>query len=390
MAKKIRGRNEGSLSLRPNGSWRAQISSNGRRISKSFKTKVEGLTWIRKMQSEVDQGLDYQSGKILLQEYLLQWLEANQASWRPKTAEQYKQVIRKHIIPHIGRIALNALRLTKIEQFYSSLILAGAGVRTVRIAHAILHRAFEKAVRYQFISHNPAHGASLPRESHTEMQILEPSQTSQLLIAAKGSRFEALYYLAISTGMRQGELFGLKWSDLQWRSGTLNIQRQVQKVPGKGWEFEEPKTRSGRRTIKLGESVLQVLREHKVNQDLHRVIAGDRWQEFDLIFPSSIGTPVDRSNLRADFNRVLDEAGLPRIRFHDLRHTAASILLNEGVPVIVVSKRLGHSKPSITYDIYGHLMNEMDTEAAKVMDAVITPIPVELSVKTERKIERSF
>jgi integrase len=328
MANKIRGRNEGSISQRSNGTWRAQVSSDGRRISKSFHTKTEGLTWLRKMQSEVDRGLDFHGGKILLQEYLEQWLEASKVSLRPKTALQYEQVIRKHIAPHIGNIPVNALRLVKVEQFYSTLLQSGVGVRTVRIVHAVLHKALEKAVRYQIVAYNPVHGAILPREKHGEMQILDERQLGQFLVAAKGSRFEALYYLAVSTGMRQGELFGLKWSDLQWQSGTLNIQRQVQKIPRVGWDFEEPKTRAGCRTIKLGEGVLQVLREHKLNQELQKTAEGDRWQDFDLIFPSSIGTPIDRSNLRADFNKVLDQAGLPRIRFHDLRHTAASILFN--------------------------------------------------------------
>jgi integrase len=388
MVNKIRGRNEGSISQRPNGTWRAQVSSDGRRISKGFQTKTEGLTWLRKMQSEVDRGLDVQGGKILLQEYLTQWLEASKVSLRPKTALQYEQVTRKHIVPHIGSIPVNALRLVKVEQFYSTLLLSGVGVRTVRIVHAVLHKALEKTVRYQIISYNPVHGAILPREKHGEMQILDDRQLGQFLIAAKGSRFEAMYYLAVSTGMRQGELFGLKWADLQWQSGTLNIQRQVQKIPGKGWDFEEPKTRAGRRTIKVGESVLQALRVHRLNQELQKASVGARWKDFDLVFSSSIGTPVDRSNLRADFNQVLEKAGIPRIRFHDLRHTAASILLNQGVPVIAVSRRLGHSKPSITLDVYGHLINELDEESARIMDEKVIPIPVDLSTITNQKVGR--
>ncbi len=136
----------------------------------------------------------------------------------------------------------------------------------------------------------------------------------------------------------------------------------------------EPKTRSGRRTIKLGEGVLQALREHLERQQSERVLAGERWVDHDLIFPSKSGTPLDASNLRLDFARVLGLAGLPKIRFHDLRHTAASLMLNHGIPVIVVSKILGHSKPSITMDIYGHLYNEMQDEAARLMDDLVTPL----------------
>ena len=185
--------------------------------------------------------------------------------------------------------------------------------------------------------------------------------------------------------MRQGELFGLQWSDLHWNTGMLYVQRQSQRVAGKQWWFEEPKTRSGRRPIKLGENVLQKLREHLEHQKLQKAFVGNCWQDNNLIFPSSVGTPGDPSNLRADFLKVLDKAGLPRIRFHDLRHTAASLMLNNDVPVMTVSKRLGHAKPSTTLDIYGHLYPESQEEAARIMDEVITPIQVELPPRVESK-----
>jgi integrase len=156
------------------------------------------------------------------------------------------------------------------------------------------------------------------------------------------------------------------------------VQRQLQDIRGQGYIFQEPKTRSGRRTIQLGEGTLQALREHREQQQLRRVFAGQRWQDNDLIFPSKIGTPLDASNLRLDFNRVIEKAGIPKVRFHDLRHTAASLMLNNGIPVIVVSKILGHSKPSITLDTYGHLYNEMQGGAAHLMDELVSPIKVSL------------
>jgi integrase len=164
-----------------------------------------------------------------------------------------------------------------------------------------------------------------------------------------------------------------------WNSGVLYVQLQVQQVPGQSWKFIEPKTKSGRRTIRLGEGTLQILREHRELQQEYKAKVGKRWQEHNLIFPSSVGTPLNPSNLRIVFNRTLDAAGLPRIRFHDLRHTAASLMLNQGVPVIVVSKILGHAKPSTTLDIYGHLIHKMQAEAAQVMDDLVTPIRVEIS-----------
>ena len=208
------------------------------------------------------------------------------------------------------------------------------------------------------------------------MQVWDEIQVNQYLVAAIGSPFEALYHLAVKTGMRQGELLGLKWSDIQWGSGRLYVRRQLQDVRGEGRIFQEPKTRSGRRTIQLGEGTLQTLREHLERQQLRKVASGQRWQENDLIFPSSIGTPLDPNNMRIDFNRVIERAGVPKVRFHDLRHTAASLMLNNGIPVIVVSKILGHSKPSITLDIYGHLYNEMQGEACRLMDELVSPVKI--------------
>lgn len=186
---------------------------------------------------------------------------------------------------------------------------------------------------------------------------------------------------------RQAELFGLKWSDLKWNSGTLYVRRQVQRVSGIRWNFVEPKTNAGRRTLKLGEETLHMLRLHKEQQALQKLVAGKYWQENDLIFPSSVGTPGDPSNLGKDFIRILMDASLPVIRFHDLRHTAASLRLNLGIPIIVVSRRLGHAKASITLDIYGHLLHEMQDEAARLMDELVTPQPVNLSIL--RSVARS-
>jgi len=374
MANRIRGKKEGSISKRPNGRWRAQISQiDGRRISHDFNTKLEAQEWLRTMQTQLDHGYDYHGAKRSLENYLKKWLETCRLSLRDMTIVHYDKVIRKHIIPWIGTTQLADLSLVKIEQFYSELVRKGIGIRTIRIVHSILHRSLGKAVHYNLLVMNPAHGATLPRYLHAEMQVLDESQVVQFLVAAHESHYEALYYLAINTGMREGELFGLKWSDLHWNAGVLYVQRQVQSVPGKGKIFVEPKTRAGRRAIKLGEGVLHKLRLHKEQQLQQKAFTGRRWVENDLMFPTSVGTPDDPGNLRKDFLRTLERAGLPMIRFHDLRHTAASIMLNRGVPVIVVSRRLGHAKPSTTVDIYAHLYMESQDEPARIMDEILTP-----------------
>ncbi|MBN1536200.1 MAG: site-specific integrase [Anaerolineales bacterium] len=384
MARKNRGRNEGSLHQRPNGTWRAQLSVNGKRVSKGFKNKADAQSWLRDFQVKIFQGLDYKGSLITLEEYLHQWLENYSPSLRDKTADQYSRTIKKHINPYLGKTPLKDLSLARIEQFYATLVQNNVGIRTVRLSHVVLHRSLDKAVRYGLLTHNPTQGATLPRYRHGDMKVLDESQVSRFLVAARYSTYQGLYHLAVTTGMRLGELVGLKWSDVYFNTGAITVQRQVQDVRGQGWTFQEPKTRSGRRTVKVGEGCLQSLRIQLEKQQNQKALVGERWQEFDLVFTSKVGTPIDPSNLRLDFKKVLHQAGLPQIRFHDLRHTAASLMLNRGIPFIVVSRILGHSKPSITLDIYGHLLTDMLDEAARIMDEVVTPIRVEIKKSVEK------
>jgi integrase len=379
MAKQHRGRNEGSIHQRPNGSWRAQASSQGKKTSKTFKTKKEAQSWLQTMLTQIGQGYSLRSGEIEVGAYLQQWLETAKLELRPNTAHQYEQLITKKIIPAIGPLKLKELNLARIEKFYADLFAAGTGAQSIRYIHSILHKAFERAVRYELLIRNPAHGAIRPQIHQAEMSVLDESQVTQFQMAAQTSRFSALFHLAITTGMRQGELLGLQWSDIDWHKGLLYVKRQVLHVPGHGTTFGDVKTKAGKRTIRLGEKALQVLREHQERQQLEIQAAGSRWKLMNMVFPSSVGTPLNESNLMKEYRRILDLAGLPRIRFHDLRHTAASLMISHNIPINTVSKILGHSKPSVTLDIYSHVYTGSQEEAARLMDDLVTPIPVDLS-----------
>ena len=173
--------------------------------------------------------------------------------------------------------------------------------------------------------------------------------------------------------MRQGELLGLKWADLDWEKGTLMIQRQLQRVEHRGLAFVPPKTKAGRRTIKLGSGMLEKLASHKSQQEQIKAGAGERWKENDLIFPSTLGTPLDSFRVSHQFKKLLKKNGLPDIRFHDLRHTSISFLLDMGIPVNTVQQRSGHSKASVTTDTYGHSMSHSQDEAAQRIDAMLLP-----------------
>ena len=375
MAKR-RGNNEGSIAKLPSGSYRALVTLEGKRLTHTTKTRAECQAWIRKMLAQFDEGLTLEGMQTTLEQYLTVWLETAKTALRPKPAHQYQKLVENHILPVLGKVKLKDLRPAVIDSFYQNRIKAGVGVRTIRYCHAVLHSALEKAVRLELLTKNPVKGATPPRKNEAEIIILDEDQVIQFLIASRGNRHEALFHLAVKTGMRQAELLGIKWSDLNWTTGQLQVRRQAQRSPGKGYIFCEPKTKAGRRIVPLGEASLNVLRKHLENQRVQKLFTGSRWQDLDLIFPSTIGTPIDLCNLRKEFRRVLDDAGLPGIRFHDLRHTAASIMLKHNIPIFTVSRVLGHSRPSITLDIYAHMIPGMQELVAKIMDEAITPIPV--------------
>jgi integrase len=376
MAKK--GNNEGSIFKSPSGKWRAQVTVSGRRMGITTGSRAEAQAWVRKILDQVDHGLTYSEANRQLAGYLQDWIETKKKSLKPRTAYQYQDLIVKKIIPKIGHYKLKDISQKIINDFYDNLINEGFSTRNVRYTHSVLHAAFEHALMSGILVRNPTHNAILPRMHQTEMKILSEQQVSQFLVAASGSRYRMLYHLALSTGMRQAELFGLKWSDVDWINGFIKIQRQAQRVERQGIVFSEPKTRAGRRILKLGENILQELRKHHEHLNLERATAGDRWKDHDLLFPTSIGTPIGQSNLLKDYHRILRQSGLPHFRFHDLRHTAASLMINRGVPVIVVSKMLGHSQPSVTLNIYAHCMIDMQTQAADIMDEITMSIPIDL------------
>ncbi|OGN98679.1 MAG: hypothetical protein A2Z71_11290 [Chloroflexi bacterium RBG_13_50_21] len=211
------------------------------------------------------------------------------------------------------------------------------------------------------------------------MTILTESQVSQLLIAARSHRLEALFYLAITTGVRESEILALKWSDLDWLRRTLKVERQLERPHGEGVQFSPPKTAFGKRSIKLGSKTIEVLRGHYERQQTERIAASEAWKEYDLIFPTSVGTPIDQRSLLRTFKILLKNAGFPPFRFHDLRHTSAILMLNHDIPVIIVSRRLGHARASITSDVYGHLLPNMQDEAAEMIDDLVTPTEVKLT-----------
>jgi integrase len=370
---KIRSRNEGSVFQRPDGKWRAQVSIDGRRLSFLADTKKQGLAWILETKNQIDSGLTFQATGTTLKEFLDEWLTTVSSSSSKGTYFSYSWTVQKRIIPYIGNVNLMDLRPDRIQRFYNYLQKEGLSHHAVAVTHKTLRVAMSHAVKLRLIGRNPCSGTTPPKPQQREMNFYDDLQVRSLLKTARdiADKLYPLYYLAIHTGMRQAELIGLKWEDLDWGLSTLQVKRQVRHFKGASYAFLEPKSKSGTRTITLGKQALEILKVHKKEQEVFINSVGENWTDLDLVFPSGAGTPLTASNIRRAFRKLLAVSGLPKIRFHDLRHTAASLMLNYGIPVLIVSKRLGHSKPSITLDVYGHFIPSKQEEAAQLMDELM-------------------
>jgi len=375
MAKR-RGNNEGTIHQRQNGTWRAQITLDGHRLSFTASTRNTCQQWLKNTVHQIDEGMNFASTVKTLGEFLNNWLDSSCASMQRTTSKQYHQVSRSYIIPYIGKIKIKDLRPDQIQHFYDILLKRGLGIYAILKTHTVLRSALSHAQKLGIINRNPASVVITPKEQQKEMKILDETQVGRLLLSVKNHRWEALYHLAIVTGMRQMELLGLKWTDIDWINRSLKVERQLLRSNSKQLMFSQTKTRYGKRTLTLGMKSIEILKAHYERQHISRRTAGEKWSEQGLIFTNNIGGAISHRNLLRDFKHVLANAGLPHIRFHDLRHTAASLMLNHGIAPIIVSRRLGHAKPSITLDIYGHLIPSMQSEAAELIDDVITPIEI--------------
>ena len=288
MARK-RGQNEGSIYKRKDGRWVAQVTIQGQHISKYFKSQVECREWLRITQSQIQNGLTLAGAQTAFNEFLEQWLISYKSSVHPNTIVQYEGIVHLHIIPVLGSIKLKDLRSDQIQSLYNAEIQKGTSPRMVRYIHSVLRRALNIAVKLGMISRNPALAATLPKLKRKEMKTLTDIQVRVFLSAARGLRHEALFWMAVFTGLREGELFGLKWSDLDWQTKHLRVQRQLQRLQGKGMVFTAPKTAAGKRMLVLSTATVAKLQEHLNRQQNEKVTAGDKWQENDLLFPSTLG-----------------------------------------------------------------------------------------------------
>ena len=375
MAKK-RGKNEGTIYHRPNGTYRAQISLDGHRLSHTGKSHKECLDWNRKMRAQIDEGLTYEGAKTTLKNFLEEWLLIKSNTVRPSTERQYRQITRDYIVPQLGKKELLKLRADQIQRLYNKHIADGASPRTVQLVHAVLRGSLNHAVNLGLLTRNPTNAVIPPKPSPKEKRVLDENQIQTLLIAANEVQpeFLPLYQLAITTGMRLGELQGISWDDLDWDKGTLTINRQLKRISGEGLVLTPPKTQAGRRTIKLGTSTWTILKEHRKAQLQRRLCSNPDGVDIGLVFTQDSGAPYGPRQVQKAFKAILAAAGLPKMRFHDLRHTAATHMLANGIDLLTVSRRLGHSRASTTLDTYAHMVPGTQEKAAAVMDEITTAV----------------
>ena len=371
-----RGNGEGSITRRKNGGWMAQFTvytANGRKRKTLYgKTRQEVATKLAKALSDREGGLVFDAEGLKLGEYLGRWLEDSvKGTVRNTTYERYEQISRMHIVPMLGGVKLKALSPTHVRGLYKEK-LSSLSPRTIQYIHVTLHKALKQAVRDGLIPRNATEAVKPPQVPREEISPMSPEQVKMLLDAASGDRLEALYVLAVHSGLRQGELLGLKWDDIDLEAGALHVRRALTTARG-GPRLAAPKTKGSRRRVSLTGAAAEALKGHLECQLEEIDRAGSLWQENGLVFASEAGAPLDRRDVTSRrFKPLLERAGLPHFRFHDLRHTCATLLLTQNVNPKVVSEMLGHSSIAITLDTYSHVLPTMQDSAARALENALS------------------
>ena len=367
MAKR-RGNGEGSTYRKKDGTWCAVLpvgyDENGKRKRRYLygRTKGEVLEKLNGLRSDVRAGTVPQPGRVTVREYVENWLE-NVASSRVRstTLSTYLSIAKCHIVPHLGGNRLSQLAPVHLQAWHATMAKAGVPARQRQAAHVLLKTILQHAMKLGLIPRNPLDVIDKPRVERKELQVLTPDEIRKLLKVAEGHRLEVLIVLALATGARQGELFGLQWRDVDLERGVLTIQRTLIEVRGH-LEFGEPKTGKSRRRVDLPNYAVRALRTLRASQQAtpHPTM---------LIFTDTEGKPLRKSNFtRRVWRPLLAKAELPRVKFHSLRHSHVTALLAAGGNMKAVSERVGHSRTSMTADVYAHAVEGMQRELADTLD----------------------
>lgn len=376
MTKRGRRHNHtGSITRLPSGRYRGYVQvgykpdgSPDRRYH-SARTSDEVQAWITQSLRDQVEGLLVGRKSQPTSRFLLDWLEdTSRPSVSAGSYEGYESVVRVHLIPRVGHVPLDRLTPQHVTRMMADMARDGVPTPRIRYARTVLGIALSQAVRWRWLPHNVVTFTDPPRVTKPRIDPLTPEQAQLFLAGIKGHRLEALYVTAILLGLRRGELIALRWQDIDFERSDLTVAGSTQRLKG-GLQRTEPKTARSYRTIRMPRSVRTSLQEHRKRQ-LARSTPDREWRGNGegLVFISSVGTAIEPKNVLRDFKKLLEGLELPRHRFHDLRHTFASIALQQGVPIHVVSNILGHASIRITIDTYGHIYDQSRQAAADMID----------------------
>jgi integrase len=371
-----RGQDEGSIYRRKDGRWAAAVSlgyvgGKAKRKTVYGATRTAVQTKLTRLLAEKQQGLPVVGERQTVGQFLADWLENwAKPSVRPKTFVSYSDTVRLHIVPAIGRIPLSKLTPQQVQAMLNECLRSGLSPRTVAYVRSVLGIALARALKLGLVARNIVELVDRPRIVRHEIRPLDVEQARALLTAAQRHRLSGLFSVALALGLRKGEALGLRWQDVDFDAGTLVISGALQRIGGK-LVRTETKNNSSRRMLRLPDSTVSALREHRVRQMEERLLAGQKWQDSGFVFTTRLGSPLDPRNVLRQFASVLRAAGMAHMRFHDLRHSCATLLLAQGVPARVVQDILGHSAIRVTMDTYSHVMPSMRNEAARAMDAIL-------------------
>ncbi|MCL6472540.1 MAG: site-specific integrase [Firmicutes bacterium] len=386
MAKR-RGNGEGSIYKRSDGLWVGKISVGydpvtGKLKRKSFygKTRKEVMDKMAQILQEVRNGTYVEPVQTSFGEWLDKWLTGyKKGQLKPSTFENYEVLIKTHIKPALGKVPLAKLQAHMLQAFYNEKLekgrvdgKGGLSTRMVRYLHVIIRQALQQAVKEGLLPRNVADATSPPTVKNKQMRPLTEEELLVFFKAAKDDRLFAAYVLAVTTGLRRGELLGLCWDCVDLEQGTITVKRQLLKLK-QGIVLEETtKSKSGRRNIILTDDAIRELKEYRKRQLQEKLLLGEAYQDNGLVFCKEDGTPLQPEEFTKRFQRWLEKAGLSRVRLHDLRHTHATLLLKAGVPAKIVQERLGHSSITMTLDLYSHVTPEMQKLAAATLNGLLS------------------
>jgi integrase len=371
-----RGNGEGSITRhKASGKWMAryivETPAGPKRRTIYADTRKEAAEKLAKALAHRADGIVVDDKNLTVGEYLDRWLsEAVRGTVRESTFSRDKYLVTNHIKPSLGRLKLKNLNALHIQGHYRERLDSGLSGSTVQKIHHVLHKALAQAVRWNLIPRNPADSVKAPTPVPKEMHPLSAEEAQRLLEAAQGDRLEALYVLAIHTGMRRGELLGMRWEDVDLDSASVRVRRTLTRIDnGRRLALAEPKTRRSRRTVGLTQRAVEALRSHRARQAEEKLKAGSLYASQGLVFAGEGGGFINPSNLRQrSFAPLLKRAGLQQITFHDLRHTCASILFRSNIHPKFVQELLGHASVAITLDTYSHMLPGMGNQTAVAME----------------------